>query len=96
MGPELLFLVGIIVAHGALAAGWVSQEGSRVANSGNHLRPVTGRDTALRGSTGVAGHDRHTHRRTASAAAVNAATITMDGLTTSNEPVPFARPSPRA
>jgi hypothetical protein len=27
MGPKLLFLVGIIVAHGALAAGWVSQEG---------------------------------------------------------------------
>jgi hypothetical protein len=26
MGPKLLFLVGIIVAHGALAAGWVSQE----------------------------------------------------------------------
>jgi len=25
MGPKLLFLVGIIVAHGALAAGWVSQ-----------------------------------------------------------------------
>jgi hypothetical protein len=26
MGPKLLFLVGIIVAHGALAAGWVSQD----------------------------------------------------------------------
>jgi hypothetical protein len=26
MGPKLLFVVGIIVAHGALAAGWVSQE----------------------------------------------------------------------
>ncbi len=28
MGPKLLFLVGIIVAHGALAAGWVTQEPS--------------------------------------------------------------------
>jgi hypothetical protein len=26
MGPKLLFAAGIIVAHGALAAGWVSQE----------------------------------------------------------------------
>jgi hypothetical protein len=26
MGPKLLFIVGIIVAHGALAAGWVRQE----------------------------------------------------------------------
>jgi len=26
MGPKLLFIVGIIVAHGALAAGWVHQE----------------------------------------------------------------------
>jgi len=26
MGPKLLFIVGIIVAHGALAAGWVAQE----------------------------------------------------------------------
>ena len=26
MGPKLLFVLGIIVAHGALAAGWVHQE----------------------------------------------------------------------
>jgi hypothetical protein len=26
MGPKLLFVVGIIVAHGALAAGWVHHE----------------------------------------------------------------------
>ncbi|HEU5135495.1 MAG TPA: hypothetical protein VFU13_10170 [Steroidobacteraceae bacterium] len=33
MGPKLLFLVGIIVAHGALAAGWVSQEAPGHRNS---------------------------------------------------------------
>ena len=26
MGPKLLFVVGIVLAHGALAAGWVTQE----------------------------------------------------------------------
>jgi hypothetical protein len=26
MGRKLLFIVGIVLAHGALAAGWVSQE----------------------------------------------------------------------
>ena len=26
MGPKLLFILGIVVAHGALAAGWVHQE----------------------------------------------------------------------
>ena len=26
MGPKLLIIVGIIVAHGALAAGWARQE----------------------------------------------------------------------
>jgi len=26
MGPKLLFVLGIIVAHGALAAGWVHQD----------------------------------------------------------------------
>ena len=26
MGPKLLFIIGIIVAHGALAAGWVREE----------------------------------------------------------------------
>lgn len=26
MGPKLLFIVGIVVAHGALAAGWVNHE----------------------------------------------------------------------
>jgi hypothetical protein len=26
MGPKLLFVVGIVLAHGALAAGWMAQE----------------------------------------------------------------------
>jgi hypothetical protein len=26
MGPKLLFLVGIVLAHGVLAAGWMAQE----------------------------------------------------------------------
>jgi hypothetical protein len=26
MGPKLLFLLGIVLAHGALAAGWMAQE----------------------------------------------------------------------
>jgi hypothetical protein len=26
MGPKLLFVVGIVLAHGALAAGWVARE----------------------------------------------------------------------
>jgi hypothetical protein len=26
MGPKLLFIFGIVVAHGALAAGWMAQE----------------------------------------------------------------------
>jgi len=26
MGPKLLFVVGIVLAHGALAAGWVAHE----------------------------------------------------------------------
>jgi len=29
MGPKILFVLGIIVAHGALAAGWVHQDGPR-------------------------------------------------------------------
>jgi hypothetical protein len=29
MGPRLLFVLGIILAHGALAAGWVAQETPR-------------------------------------------------------------------
>jgi hypothetical protein len=29
MGPKLLFVVGIILAHGALAAGWVAQDAPR-------------------------------------------------------------------
>jgi hypothetical protein len=29
MGPKLLFITGIIVAHGALAAGWASQDAPR-------------------------------------------------------------------
>jgi hypothetical protein len=26
MGPKLLFVLGIVVAHGALAAGWIAHE----------------------------------------------------------------------
>ena len=29
MGPKLLFVLGIVLAHGALAAGWVAQEAPR-------------------------------------------------------------------
>jgi hypothetical protein len=29
MGPKLLFVVGIVLAHGALAAGWVAKEAPR-------------------------------------------------------------------
>ena len=29
MGPKLLFVLGIILAHGALAAGWVAKETPR-------------------------------------------------------------------
>ena len=29
MGPKLLFVLGIILAHGALAAGWVAKEAPR-------------------------------------------------------------------
>ncbi len=29
MGPKLLFIFGIVLAHGALAAGWVAQEAPR-------------------------------------------------------------------
>jgi hypothetical protein len=29
MGPKLLFVVGIVLAHGALAAGWMAQEAPR-------------------------------------------------------------------
>jgi hypothetical protein len=29
MGPKLLFVLGIVVAHGALAASWVAQEAPR-------------------------------------------------------------------
>jgi hypothetical protein len=29
MGPKLLFVTGIILAHGALAAGWLAQEAPR-------------------------------------------------------------------
>lgn len=29
MGPKLLFIAGIIVAHGALAAGWARQDAPR-------------------------------------------------------------------
>ena len=29
MGPKLLFVLGIVLAHGALAAGWMAQEAPR-------------------------------------------------------------------
>ena len=29
MGPKLLFVLGIVLAHGALAAGWVAQDAPR-------------------------------------------------------------------
>jgi hypothetical protein len=29
MGPKLLFVLGIIVAHGALAAGWLHQDAAK-------------------------------------------------------------------
>ena len=33
MGPKLLFLAGIVVAHGALAAGLARQEGPKLRTS---------------------------------------------------------------
>jgi hypothetical protein len=33
MGPKLLFILGIIVAHGALAASWAHQEVPKTRNS---------------------------------------------------------------
>jgi hypothetical protein len=33
MGPKLLFLLGIVVAHGALAAGWARQEAPKQRTS---------------------------------------------------------------
>ena len=29
MGPKLLFIFGIVLAHGALAAGWMAQDAPR-------------------------------------------------------------------
>jgi hypothetical protein len=29
MGPKLLFVLGIVLAHGALAAGWMAQKAPR-------------------------------------------------------------------
>lgn len=29
MGPKLLFVMGIVLAHGALAASWISQDAPR-------------------------------------------------------------------
>jgi hypothetical protein len=29
MGPKLLFVLGIVLAHGALAAGWMAQDAPR-------------------------------------------------------------------
>ena len=33
MGPKLLFLLGIVVAHGALAAGWARQDAPKQRSS---------------------------------------------------------------
>ncbi len=33
MGPKLLFVAGIILAHGALAAGWVAREAPKQRTS---------------------------------------------------------------
>jgi len=33
MGPKLLFILGIVVAHGALAAGWLHQEAPTQRNT---------------------------------------------------------------
>jgi len=33
MGPKLLFILGIVVAHGALAAGWLHQEAPKQRNT---------------------------------------------------------------
>jgi len=33
MGPKLLFIAGIVVAHGALAAGWVRQDAPKQRTS---------------------------------------------------------------
>ena len=33
MGPKLLFVLGIIVAHGALAAGWVQKDAPKQRGS---------------------------------------------------------------
>jgi len=35
MGPKLLFIAGIVVAHGALAAGWVRQDAPKHRTSIN-------------------------------------------------------------
>ena len=32
MGPKLLFILGIIAAHGALAAGWMREEAPKQRN----------------------------------------------------------------
>jgi hypothetical protein len=33
MAPKLLFFLGIVIAHGALAAGWLSDESPRARRS---------------------------------------------------------------
>jgi predicted MFS family arabinose efflux permease len=42
MGPKLLFVFGIVAAHGALAAGWLAQEetNERIAVSATCARQV--------------------------------------------------------
>ncbi len=42
MGPKLLFLIGIVAAHGAVAAGWLAQD------SPKHRQPVM--STCARGA----------------------------------------------
>ena len=41
MGPKLLFVLGIVLAHGVLAAGWMAQEAPKtrkqVVSSCTHM-----------------------------------------------------------
>jgi hypothetical protein len=44
MGPKLLFGLGIVLAHGAMAAGWLAREApqsqARVVSTCTHLPPA--------------------------------------------------------
>ena len=94
MGPKLLFILGIVLAHGALAAGWMAQRASAAARFDRHLRAYAGfaqRLAALLAAARIAGAGRHPDHRSADETAVNAATLTMDGLTTPENDARFAR-----